>query len=125
MQICHQRHQRQRLSFFAMPVAIFSDYLVHGFIIVLNCILIAMIGFIVLPVPNLHSSFYYGTLILAALGAYAAKIVCWFNASPGGHLKQSVGRSRIWKHLRYHRYIRIFAKCSPKIYIGGVFVLVI
>ena len=78
---------------FAMSVAISSDYLAHRFIFALTCILIAMIGFIVLLVPNLPTSVYYGSLFLAAPGAYAAMpiIVCWFNTNLGGHLKRSVG----------------------------------
>ena len=78
---------------FSMTVAIFSDYLAHRFIFALTCILIAMIGFIVLLVPNLRTPVYYGSLFLAAPGAYTAMpiIVCWFNTNLGGHLKRSVG----------------------------------
>jgi peptidoglycan/LPS O-acetylase OafA/YrhL len=76
-----------------MTVAVFSDYLAHRFLFVLVCIIIAMIGFIVLVVPGLRTSVYYGSLFLAAPGAYTAMpiIVCWFNTNLGGHLKRSVG----------------------------------
>jgi hypothetical protein len=78
---------------FAMTIAIISDYLAHRFIFALIPTLIAIIGFIILLIPNLRSSIYYGSLFLAAAGAYTAMpvIVCWYNTNLGGHHKRSVG----------------------------------
>jgi MFS family permease len=78
---------------FAMTIATISDYVAHRFLFAITCIIIAMIGFIVLLVPDMRNSVYYGALFLAAPGAYTAMpiIVCWFNTNLGGHLKRSVG----------------------------------
>jgi hypothetical protein len=78
---------------FAMTIATISDYVAHRFLFAVTCIIIAMIGFIVLLVPDMRNSVYYGALFLAAPGAYTAMpiIVCWFNTNLGGHLKRSVG----------------------------------
>jgi peptidoglycan/LPS O-acetylase OafA/YrhL len=76
-----------------MTVAIASDYAAHRFLFVLIPTLIAIIGFILLLIPNLSTSIYYGALFLAAAGAYTAMpvIVCWFNMNLAGHHKRSVG----------------------------------
>lgn len=76
-----------------MTMAVFSNHLAHRFPFAPMCILIAMIGFIVLLVPTIHTSVYYGSLFLAAPGAYTEMpiIVCWYNTNLGGHLKRLVG----------------------------------
>jgi MFS family permease len=76
-----------------MTVAILSDHFAHRFIFALIPTLIAIIGFIILLIPNLHTSVYYGSLFLAAAGAYTAMpiIVCWYNMNLAGHHKRSVG----------------------------------
>jgi len=76
-----------------MTTAIMSDYFAHRFIFAFIPTLIAIIGFVILLVPTLRTSVYYGALFLAAAGAYTAMpvIICWYNTNLGGHHKRSVG----------------------------------
>jgi hypothetical protein len=78
---------------FAMLVAYLSDLLAHRFTFAIIPTFVAIAGFVILLIPDLSSSVYYGSLFLAVSGTYTAMpvVICWYNTNLGGHHKRSVG----------------------------------